>query len=66
MRIAIFETEQWEHAACLGLAPTHKVTCHRERLDAAAAALAQDAEVVSAFVNSTSAPQCSTNCRGSA
>jgi D-lactate dehydrogenase len=52
MRIAIFETEQWEHAACLGLAPTHKVTCHRERLDAAAAALAQDAEVVSAFVTS--------------
>jgi D-lactate dehydrogenase len=52
MKVAVFETEQWEHEACLRLAPAHEVVCRRERLDTSTAALAHDAEVVSAFVNS--------------
>lgn len=52
MRIAVFETEQWEHAACLRLSPPHQVDCRRERLDQTTAPLAAEAEVVSVFVNS--------------
>jgi D-lactate dehydrogenase len=52
MKIAMFETEQWEQEACLRLTPLHEVTCFRERLDAATASLARDAEAVSVFVNS--------------
>ncbi len=52
MKVAVFETEQWEHEACLRLTPAHQVVCRRERLEADTARLAEDAEVVSVFVYS--------------
>ncbi|GIK83276.1 MAG: lactate dehydrogenase [Alphaproteobacteria bacterium] len=53
MRIAVFETEEWEHRACLLLQPAHSVDCTREPLSVKTAADHVDAEVVSTFVNST-------------
>jgi len=52
VKIAVFETEQWEHEACLRLAPEHDVICRHERLDPTTADLAREAEVASVFVNS--------------
>jgi D-lactate dehydrogenase len=52
MKIALFETEEWEHQACLGLQVEHVVACTAEVLDESIAAAHSDAEVVSPFVNS--------------
>jgi D-lactate dehydrogenase len=52
MKVVVFETEEWEHQACLQLEPAHAVRCRREPLDARAAADYPDAEIVSTFVNS--------------
>jgi D-lactate dehydrogenase len=52
MKAVVFETEEWEHQACLRLEPQHQVSCTRERLDARTAAAHADAEIVSTFVNS--------------
>jgi len=52
VKIAIFETEPWEQEAFLRLAPAHEVACHQERLEAATAPRAGDADVVSVFVHS--------------
>lgn len=52
MKIAVFETEEWEEQACLRLRPAHSVSCTRDALDAATAADHADAEIVSTFVNS--------------
>jgi len=52
MKLIVFETEEWEHAACLTLQPEHGVVCTREPLNAATAAKYPDAEAVTTFVNS--------------
>lgn len=52
MKIAVFEAEQWEHQACLGLQPLHHVVCVRSVLDEASAAAHADADVISPFVYS--------------
>ena len=52
MKIAVFETEEWEHDACLRLQPAHSVSCTREPLNANTAAAYANAEIVSPFVNS--------------
>ncbi|HEX6001939.1 MAG TPA: hydroxyacid dehydrogenase, partial [Hyphomicrobiaceae bacterium] len=48
----MFETEEWEHQACLRLQGEHALVCTAEVLDASIAADHSDAEVVSPFVNS--------------
>ena len=52
MKVAVFETEEWEHQACLRLEPAHAVSCTREPLDKRTAAAHAQADVVSTFVNS--------------
>lgn len=52
MKVAVFETEEWEHDACLRLQPAHKVSCTSDILNAATALKYDDAEIVSPFVNS--------------
>ena len=52
MRVGVFETEEWEHAACLRLQPEHIVICRREPLGPGTTEADTDVEVVSTFVNS--------------
>ncbi len=52
MKIAVFETEDWEHRACLALQPEHQVNCTPDALNATTAAAYADAEILSPFVNS--------------
>lgn len=52
MKLVVFETEEWEHEACLRLQPVHTVACTRDPLNDATAAGYVDAEIVSPFVNS--------------
>ncbi len=52
MKVVVFETEEWEHQACLRLDPAHELSCTREPLDARTAADYPDVEIVSTFVNS--------------
>ena len=52
MKVVVFETEEWEHQACLRLKPAHELSCTREPFDARTAAAHADAEIVSTFVNS--------------
>jgi len=52
MKVAVFDTEEWEHQACLRLQPAHAVRCVREPLNLQTAADHADAEAVSPFVNS--------------
>lgn len=52
MKIVVFETEEWEHQACLRLQPEHQVVCTREALSEATAPNYRDAEVVTTFINS--------------
>ncbi|WP_262267458.1 hydroxyacid dehydrogenase [Microvirga yunnanensis] len=52
MKVAVFETDQWEHEACLRLQPEHAVACTREPLTKDTVAQYADAEVVSPFVYS--------------
>ena len=52
MKVVVFETEEWEHQACLRLEPEHEIECTRERLDPQTAAPYASAEIVSTFVNS--------------
>jgi D-lactate dehydrogenase len=52
MKVVVFETEEWEHQACLRLEPAHELSCTRKPLNARTAADYPDAEVVSTFVNS--------------
>jgi D-lactate dehydrogenase len=33
MKIAVFESEEWEHDACLRLQPEHELVCTRDKLD---------------------------------
>ena len=52
MKIVVFETEEWEHPACMRLAPQHEVRCLRESLDESNADSYADAAVISTFVDS--------------
>lgn len=52
MRVAVFETEEWEHEACLRLQAAHAVVCTAEPLNDATVGAHADAEIVSPFVNS--------------
>ena len=52
MKVLAFETEEWEHRACLALQPDHDVACRLEPLNVETAADHADAEVISTFVNS--------------
>lgn len=57
MKVVVFETEEWEHQACLRLQPEHQVVCTRDALDEEAVSDHADAGIISTFVNSTlSAP----------
>ena len=53
MKVVVFETEEWEHQACLRLQPEHQLVCTRDALDEGTASDHADAEVISTFVNST-------------
>lgn len=53
MKVVVFETEEWEHQACLRLQPEHQVVCTRDALDEGTAPDHADAEAISTFVNST-------------
>lgn len=57
MRIAVFETDQSEQQACLGLEPRHRVACTSDALDERTARLHADAEVVSLFIYSNASAQ---------
>lgn len=52
MKIAVFETEEWERQACLRLQPAHEVQCTEVPLDRRSVAAFAQAEIVSTFVNS--------------
>lgn len=52
MKIVIFETEQWEAAACARLAGPHALACTPEPLRPDNVARFADAEVISPFVHS--------------
>lgn len=52
MNIAVFETEEWEHEACLRLQGEHVVACTAEALNESIVASYAHADVVSPFVNS--------------
>lgn len=52
MKIAVFETEQWEQEACLRLAPRHSISCTSAALTATTARDHVDAEILSPFVYS--------------
>ena len=52
MKIAVFEAEDWEEAACAGLRPAHEVRCTRQALNGTTASEYSDAEVVSPFIAS--------------
>jgi hypothetical protein len=52
MKIAVFEAEDWEAAACAGLRPAHEVRCTRYALARSTAGDYADAEVVSPFIAS--------------
>lgn len=52
MKIAVFETEEWEHAACVRLQPGHEIACYGEPLDERTASRAEDADAVTTFVGS--------------
>jgi D-lactate dehydrogenase len=52
VKLIVFETEEWEHAACLRLLPEHEVSCTREPLNARTSSSYTDAEAITTFVNS--------------
>jgi D-lactate dehydrogenase len=52
MKIAVFETAEWEEEACRLLAPEHVVACTPDRLTAETAGAFAEAEAVSVFVHS--------------
>jgi D-lactate dehydrogenase len=52
LRVVVFETEDWEHAACLRLKVEHRITCTRDALDESTAPAYPDAEIISTFINS--------------
>jgi D-lactate dehydrogenase len=53
MKVIVFETEEWEHRACLRLQPAHQLTCTTRVLTEKTAGEYADAEIVTTFVNST-------------
>lgn len=57
VKLIVFETEEWEHAACLRLLPEHDVSCTQEPLNARSASSYPDAEAISTFINSNLSPE---------
>lgn len=52
MKVAVFETEEWEDAACLRVEAAHELVRSRDPLDERIAGNYADAEVVTTFVDS--------------
>lgn len=52
MQVVVFETEDWEHAACLRLETQHQITCTRDALNEQSASSYEDAEIISTFIGS--------------
>lgn len=52
MKIAVFETGEWEHDACLRLRPRHEIVCLREPLNDVTVASVPDAEIATTFIGS--------------
>jgi D-lactate dehydrogenase len=52
MQIVVFETEQWEHAACLALKPDHTIFCRTEALTEADVDDYANADAISPFIKS--------------
>jgi len=52
MKITVFETQEWEHAACLQLGGSHEVTCWKAALNAQTVEQATDAQIITTFVHS--------------
>jgi len=52
MKITVFEAEQWEHDACMRLAPAHELSCTGGIVNEAAASAHAGAEIISPFVYS--------------
>jgi D-lactate dehydrogenase len=50
MKVAVFETTEWEHQACLRLQPPHTVKCLAERLSADIVDRFSDAEIITTFI----------------
>jgi D-lactate dehydrogenase len=52
MRVAVFETQEWEHEACRRLQIGITVTCRQDALDSNTTSLDGETEIISPFVNS--------------
>ncbi|MDO9223321.1 MAG: hydroxyacid dehydrogenase [Caulobacter sp.] len=52
MKIVVYETEEWERAACLSLLPGHDLRCRPEALTQANAGADGDAEAITTFIKS--------------
>lgn len=52
MKIVVYETEEWERAACLGLLAGHDLRCRPEALTRANAGADGDAEAITTFIRS--------------
>jgi D-lactate dehydrogenase len=53
MKVAVFETEQWEHRACQRLEPEFQVVCTHDPLTVDTVSKYTDSEIISSFINST-------------
>lgn len=52
MKIVVYETEEWERAACLSLLPGHDLRCRPEALTQVTAGADGDAEAITTFIKS--------------
>jgi len=52
LKVIIFETQEWEHRACLSIQEEHELICTAERLDRDVAGRVADAEIISTFIDS--------------
>jgi len=52
MKIAVFEAQQWEQAACVRMASTHEIACTEDALTDKSAGRFTDVEIISPFVHS--------------
>jgi D-lactate dehydrogenase len=52
LKIAVFETGEWEHDGCLRLRPRHEIVCLRDPLNDVTVASVPDAEIATTFIGS--------------
>lgn len=52
MKIVVYETEEWERAACLSLLPGHDLRCRDETLTQENVGIDGDAEAITTFIKS--------------